>query len=554
MSISSATNRNDYTGNGAVDTYDYTFRIFAQGDLLVTVKDTDDVETTLTITTDYTVTGVGEASGGTVVLVNSSQAWLDGDGDLLTGYTLTIRRVVDLVQETDIRNQGDFYPEVHEDALDYLTMIDQQQQDELDRSVKLPESILSSAFDPTLPTTITTANSTIITNSSGNGFSLGPTANEISSAQTYANNASTSATAAAASASAAATSEGNAAAVLASAFFRGVINIDNTDSPVTVAQAQNGYLYAIDSSGGAITISLPEISGLSLPFNIAFVLKTAGNTVTINRSSTDTIDGGTSKTLSVIGSGYQITADDSTAPDEWTSISWGSIEDAAVTTAKLNDSVFSGLTAVTAAANDYVPIADTSDSNNKKKALVSDFGVPAGSIQAYVGATAPTGWLLCHGAEVSRTTYATLYAVIGDKFGSGDGSTTFDLPDLRGRFLRGWDNSAGNDPNAGTRTAIDGETGAATGDNIGSYQAGATKLPTTSFTTGNNVGNHSHNIPIATAAGGATSYAAPGNTTFAGYSSGSTSTESSSHTHTVTGGGDSETRPVNVYVNYIIKY
>lgn len=198
MSLSSSTNRISYTGNGAVDTYAYTFRIFDQGDLLVTVRNTSNVETTLTIATDYSVTGVGAAAGGNVVLVNSAQAWLDGDGDLLTGYVLTIRRVVDLVQDTDIRNQGDFYPETHEDTFDYLTMIDQQQQDEVDRSIKLPETISSADFDPTLPSDILDNPDTVLTvNATGDGFLAAadsPTVGDISGASASATAAAASAT------------------------------------------------------------------------------------------------------------------------------------------------------------------------------------------------------------------------------------------------------------------------------------------------------------------------------------------------------------------------
>ena len=62
---------------------------------------------------------------------------------------------------------------------------------------------------------------------------------------------------------------------------------------------------------------------------------------------------------------------------------------------------------------------------------------PVGVINPYGGATAPDGWLLCHGQALSRTEYADLFAVIGTSFGSGDGSTTFNVPDLRGEFLRG---------------------------------------------------------------------------------------------------------------------
>lgn len=58
---------------------------------------------------------------------------------------------------------------------------------------------------------------------------------------------------------------------------------------------------------------------------------------------------------------------------------------------------------------------------------------PAGRIEAYAGATAPTGYLLCDGTAVSRTTYAALFAVTSTTYGVGDGSTTFNVPDLRGR-------------------------------------------------------------------------------------------------------------------------
>ena len=72
---------------------------------------------------------------------------------------------------------------------------------------------------------------------------------------------------------------------------------------------------------------------------------------------------------------------------------------------------------------------------------------PVGTIQAYGGASSaiPQGWLYCNGAAVSRTTYAELFAVIGTSFGTGDGSTTFNIPDLRGEFLRG----AGNNSHSG---------------------------------------------------------------------------------------------------------
>lgn len=73
-------------------------------------------------------------------------------------------------------------------------------------------------------------------------------------------------------------------------------------------------------------------------------------------------------------------------------------------------------------------------------------GVPTGAVMAFVMFDAPTGWLVCGGQAVSRTTYAGLFAKIGTLFGAGDGATTFVLPDLRGEFIRGLDSGRGVDP------------------------------------------------------------------------------------------------------------
>lgn len=86
-------------------------------------------------------------------------------------------------------------------------------------------------------------------------------------------------------------------------------------------------------------------------------------------------------------------------------------------------------TSLQAATKSYVDTAQTT-------------AAPAGSIMAYAASTAPTGWLLCDGSAVSRTTYATLFTAISTTWGTGDGSTTFNLPDLRGQFLRGYDSRA----------------------------------------------------------------------------------------------------------------
>lgn len=80
--------------------------------------------------------------------------------------------------------------------------------------------------------------------------------------------------------------------------------------------------------------------------------------------------------------------------------------------------------------------------------LVSDgtsAAVPAGSVIPFAYSSAPSGWLKANGAAVSRTTYAALFAAVGTTFGAGNGTTTFNLPDLRGEFVRGWDDGRGID-------------------------------------------------------------------------------------------------------------
>lgn len=87
----------------------------------------------------------------------------------------------------------------------------------------------------------------------------------------------------------------------------------------------------------------------------------------------------------------------------------------------------------------------TTDNSLATKLYVDGRTIPAGAVQYFAGQTAPSGWLAANGAAVSRTTYASLFAAIGTTFGAGDGATTFNLPDLRGEFLRGFDAARGVD-------------------------------------------------------------------------------------------------------------
>ncbi len=116
MTVSTQVSRNEYTGNGATTQYDFTFRILDKSHLLVQTMDTSENIVTLTLGTDYTVTGVNRYNGGKVVLTSALPA----------GYKISIERSTPVTQEASIRNQGGFFPEIHEDALDKLTMLVQQ--------------------------------------------------------------------------------------------------------------------------------------------------------------------------------------------------------------------------------------------------------------------------------------------------------------------------------------------------------------------------------------------------------------------------------------------
>jgi len=163
MTISSEVTRNDYVGNGATSVYPYTFRIISSSDLLITQRDTSSVETVLILDVNYTVSGVGSGGGGNVTLTG---------GNLPSGYALTIRRVRQVLQETDIRNQGAFYPETIEDALDHQVMLIQQSADFIERSLKIPVTEAGSPGATTIPFSADRANMVLGFDSSGNPIAV----------------------------------------------------------------------------------------------------------------------------------------------------------------------------------------------------------------------------------------------------------------------------------------------------------------------------------------------------------------------------------------------
>ena len=129
MTISSTTVKNSYSGNGTLDTFNYTFKIFANTDIQVIIRDANATETVKTLTTHYTVTGAGSGSGGTVVFTS---------GNIPTNTeTVVLRRALPQTQSIDYIANDAFPAESHEEGLDRSMMAIQQLQEEVNRSIKL---------------------------------------------------------------------------------------------------------------------------------------------------------------------------------------------------------------------------------------------------------------------------------------------------------------------------------------------------------------------------------------------------------------------------------
>ncbi len=160
---------------------------------------------------------------------------------------------------------------------------------------------------------------------------------------------------------------------------------------------------------------------------------------------------------------------------------------------------------------------------------------PAGTILNYAGGTSPSGYLECDGSAVSRTTYSALFTAIGTTFGSGDGSTTFNIPDLRGEFVRGWDNGKGTDSGR--------VFGSSQTEDVGVHNH-------TGSSSGAGAHTHSYDTYSSTDLGAGGSGDIPKTET-----SGTTGS-AGTHTHTITinNSTGTETRPRNIALMYIIKY
>jgi len=314
ITIGDISPRIQYTGDGAVTAFTYPFPIFTNADIEV-YEDA----TLKTITTDYTVTGAGVSTGGTVTFVTAPAA----------GVVVTLLRNLKIQRTTDFQESGEFRSKVINDELDKQVAMSQQVNDRVDRSLRLADTDPDATL--TLPLSAARASKVLGFDSSGdvvvstmdlsaieNGAtSAAASATAASAAQTAAETAQAGAETAETNATTQATNaEASATAAATAAASNLYSSIQNKSADFTVTSTDDGALFVVDTTT-SVVVTMPDIvTDVAEGFRVGFMKSGSANTLTINRAGTDTINGGTSYVMNADTEVATMVADDN-APDNW---------------------------------------------------------------------------------------------------------------------------------------------------------------------------------------------------------------------------------------------
>ncbi len=357
----------------------------------------------------------------------------------------------------------------------------------------------------------------------------------------------------------------------------GTLPVANGGTGTVTAPTQYGVIYASSTSAFASTAAgtagyLLKSNGTSAPTWLQTIPVTNGGT----GASSATVAGGviygssTSAMASTLaGTAGQVLISNGTGAPTWSNNISGNAATATSATSATSATTATNLAGGSAGTVPYQSAAGTTaqlgagttgqvlTSNGAAAPSWTSAATPAGVVQQYAGATAPTGYLLCQGQAVSRTTYSALFAVVNTTYGVGDGSTTFNLPNLQGKV------PVGKRSTVGTFDALN-ETGGEETHTITTAEMPAhTHDVDPAAVTSSSDGSHTHTVSAASDALWA-NYRGTSNDGLSTATKSYTTSSSGAHSHTVnipnttstSAGGSTAMSLVQPYIvlNYIIKY
>jgi len=473
MSVPSTDLKHKYEGNGVQTEWPFTFKVFTKEEILVK-KISSGGEVVLTLDVDYTVSGAGTDSGGGFVTYPILGS------ELAVGEFIVLKPNLEYSQDLILLNQNTFPPKPVEYAMDRLAMQIKQVAEQLSRSLQLTDAYDGDA--ESFIELITAGSAGLIASLKGTSLTS------------------------------------VAVGTGAKAF--------TTQSGKSWSLGQR-LRAASDDGSKVIEGPVTSYSGTTLTITADFTAG-AGSHADWNISLAG------ERGASGAGTGDMLGANNGT-----------DFASALTTFNNLKQQATTSLTGVARLATQAEVNAGLSTNTivtpETLAVLLATFstaGVPVGTIVDYAGTTEPSGWVFCYGQAVLRVgTYANLFSAIGTTYGAGDGSTTFNLPDFRGRVSAGQDDMGGTSANR-----LTGLSGGLNGDTLGAVGGAESHTLTTT-----EMPSHSHNV--VSNSGGANNQTTLGRTT-TGPSAGP---ENLNTTTNAGGGGAHNNVQPTIILNKIIK-